>query len=81
MGIIHSLRPHQEFNRPCVGLIIGLQRRKRTRQKGSERSDSEVKGAQQNHQEFYDWFDFAWELYIPFARTRNQADQNGRFYF
>ena len=49
--------------------------------KGSERSVSAVKGAQQNHQEFYDWFDFAWELYIPFARTRNQADQNGRFYF
>lgn len=23
MGIIHSLRPHQEFNRPCAGLIVG----------------------------------------------------------
>ncbi len=41
MGIRHSLRPHQEFNRPYAGLIIGLRRRKRTRQKSSEQSESE----------------------------------------
>ena len=40
-------------------------------QEGSERSVSEVKGAQQNHQERRDWHDFVWELYIPFARTKN----------
>ena len=38
----------------------------KNRRFGTERSA--VKGAQQNHQEHRDWFDFVWELYSPVIR-------------
>ena len=44
---------------------------------GTERSA--VKGAQQNHQEHRDWFDFVWELYNPVIRPINKSRVCGIF--
>ena len=38
---------------------------KRTRPRGFETERSAVKGAQQNHQERSDWYDFVWEFTSP----------------
>ena len=83
MGIIHSLRPHQKLRPTLCGRFLFLDccDGGEPDKEGSERSDGKVKGTQQNHQERRDWHDFVWELYIPFARTKNSTGLVSVFIF